>query len=162
MSVALRPFLATDAPRCAAIFRASIEEIASEDYSPAQCEAWAGRADDLEAFAGSLAAMLTLAAVDDGEVVGFASPKGPGHIEMIYVNPEFAQAGVGATLLGALETIARGRGATQLTAEVSDTAKPLFDRREFVAVERIVKRIDDEWLGATTMSKTLAPKRAEP
>ena len=51
MSVALRPFLPADGPRCAAIFRAAIEEIASEDYSEAQCAAWAARADDEAAFA---------------------------------------------------------------------------------------------------------------
>ena len=45
-AVALRPYLPADAPRCAAIFRASIEELASEDYSADQCDAWAARADD--------------------------------------------------------------------------------------------------------------------
>ena len=80
---------------------------------------------------------------------------------MIYVDPEFAQQGVGAALLDALEKLARARGATKLTAEVSDTAKPLFDRQRFVSEQRNVKRIDDEWLGNTTMSKTLGPQPAE-
>jgi putative acetyltransferase len=158
MSVALRPYLPADARRCAAIFRAAIEEIASEDYSEGQCAAWAARADDAAAFAQSLAAMLTLVAVEDGEVVGFASLKGADHIEMIYVDPEFARAGVGATLIDALEKIALSRGAAKLTAEVSDTARPLFERRHFVAERRNIRQLDEEWLGNTSMSKALAAR----
>ena len=45
-AVSLRPYLAADAERCAALFRASVEELASEDYSADQCAAWAARADD--------------------------------------------------------------------------------------------------------------------
>jgi putative acetyltransferase len=80
---------------------------------------------------------------------------------MIYVDPEFAEQGVGTTLLDAIEKIAQRRGAAKLTAEVSDTAKPLFDRRQFQSERRSVKQIDDEWLGNTTMSKALGPKPTE-
>ena len=38
---ALRPFLPQDAPLLAEIFRASVEELTEDDYSPAQQEAWA-------------------------------------------------------------------------------------------------------------------------
>ena len=54
--IALRPALPADAPVLAALFRASIEELAQEDYSEAQLEAWAALADDEAAFAQKLAA----------------------------------------------------------------------------------------------------------
>jgi len=161
MSVALRPYLPADARRCAIIFRSSIEELAEEDYSEAQCEAWAARADDEAAFAKTLAAMLTLVATQEGEVVGFASLKGAEHIEMVFVDPEYARQGVGGVLLDALEKLARARGAKKLTADVSDTAKPLFDRRRFVGDRRNLVAIDDEWLGNTSMSKPLADAPSE-
>ena len=161
MSVALRPYLPADARRCAVIFRSSIEELAQEDYSEAQCEAWAAGADDEAAFGKNLAGMLTLVATQDGDVVGFASLKGADHIEMIYVDPEYARQGVAGALLDALEKLARARGAKQLTAEVSDTAKPLFDRRRFVGQQRNVRAIDDEWLGNTSMSKPLGDAPTE-
>ena len=40
------PFCRQDAPMLAEIFRASIEELTEDDYSPAQQEAWAAAADD--------------------------------------------------------------------------------------------------------------------
>jgi putative acetyltransferase len=161
MNVALRPYLPADARRCAIIFRSSVEELAEEDYSEAQCEAWAAIADDEAAFAQSLAGMLTLVAVQEGAVIGFASLKGADQIEMIYVDPEFAEQGVGGVLLDALEKLARARGAMRLTAEVSDTAKPLFDRRRFVGERRNVRQIGEEWLGNTSMSKTLGDAPTE-
>ena len=104
--------------------------------------------------------MLTLVATRDGEIAGFASLKGADLVEMIYVDPEYAREGVGTALLDALEKIARARGASKLTADVSDTAKPLFDRRQFVSDRRNIKPVGEEWLGNTTMSKALKP--AEP
>jgi putative acetyltransferase len=155
MSVALRPYLAADAPRCAAIFRASIEEIASEDYSEAQCEAWAERAGDVEAFGKGLAGMLTLLATEDGEIAGFASLKGDSHIEMLFVDPEHARRGAATVLLEALTKLAQARGAKELTSDVSDTAKPLFDRLGFQSFRRNLVNIGEEWLGNTSMRKTL-------
>jgi len=105
--------------------------------------------------------MLTLVATQEGEVVGFASLKGADHIEMVFVDPEFARQGVGGVLLDALEKLARARGAKKLTADVSDTAKPLFDRRRFVGDRRNLVQIDEEWLGNTSMSKALGDAPTE-
>ena len=73
---ALRPYLPADAPMLAEIFRASITELAAEDYSEAQRAAWAESADDEDAFAARLAGALTLVATIEGAAVGFASLRG--------------------------------------------------------------------------------------
>ena len=52
--LALRPFLPTDVPLLAEIFRASIEQLTGDDYSEAQQKAWASAADDEAAFAKRL------------------------------------------------------------------------------------------------------------
>ena len=111
MSVSLRPYVPADARRCADIFRASIEELAADDYSADQREAWASAADDEDAFAARLAGALTLIAVIDGAAAGFASLKGGDVIDMLYVAPEFARRGGGSTLIDALtEARRRARG----------------------------------------------------
>ena len=154
-AVSLRPYLPADAERCAAIFRASVEELAIEDYSAEQCAAWAARADDPD-FPKRLAGALTLVALVDGEPAGFASLKGAETIDMLYVDPEFARRGVATGLLDALARLALARGAKTLAGDVSDTARPLFDRRGFQAQRRNLVQLDDEWLANTTMTKRLA------
>jgi putative acetyltransferase len=161
-AVALRPFLPADAKRCAEIFRASIEELAAEDYDTDQREAWAARADDEEAFGARLLGALTLIAVIDGRTAGFASLKDGEEIDMLFVDPEFARQGVGRALVEALTKLAEARGAQRLTTEASDTAKPLFDRLGFTAQKRNLVRKGDQWLASTTMTKTLGAELAPP
>jgi putative acetyltransferase len=153
----LRPYLPSDALRCAAIFRVSIEESTVEDYDDDQRRVWAAKADDGAAFGARLAGALSLIAVIDGDPVGFASLKGAEEIEMLYVDPDFARRGVGASLIDAMTRIAAARGAKQLTSDVSDTARPLFERQGFVAQRRNLVELDGEWLANTTMAKKLAP-----
>ncbi len=161
-AVALRPFVLADAKRCAEIFRAAIEELAAEDYDADQREAWASRADDEKAFGARLKEALTLLAVVEGTIVGFASLKSGEEIDMLFVDPEFAHQGVGRTLIDALTKIAEARGAKRLTTEASDAAKPLFDRLGFAAQKRNLVRVGDQWLANTTMMKTLGAEPASP
>ncbi|MFB9269686.1 GNAT family N-acetyltransferase [Bradyrhizobium erythrophlei] len=158
---ALRPFLPADTPLLAAIFAASIMELTGDDYSEAQQEAWAMAAEDEDAFGKKLAGQLTLIASLQNAPVGFASLKGPDHIDMLYVHPSAAGQGVGSALCDALEKIAGARGAKTLTVDASDNALDFFRKRGYVARQRNSVTINDEWLANTTMQKTLdsAPQR---
>jgi putative acetyltransferase len=161
-AVSLRPYVAADARRCAEIFRASIEELAAEDYNADQREAWASRADDEAVFAANLAGALTLVAIIDGAIAGFASLKGADEIDMLFVDPEFARQGAARALVDALTRLARARGAKRLTTEASDVARPLFERQGFVAQRRNLVRKGEEWLANTTMTKSLDAEPAPP
>ena len=152
----MRPYLPSDAARCAAIFRASIEALTGDDYDDDQRRAWAATADDVAAFGARLAKALTLVATVSGEPVGFGSLKGADVVDMLYVDPEFARRGIGALLIDALTRLASGRGAKQLTSEVSDTARASFEKQGFVAQRRNLVQLDGEWLANTTMIKSLA------
>jgi putative acetyltransferase len=152
---ALRPFLPSDAGRCAAIFRASVEALTGDDYDDDQRRAWAAAADDSAAFGARLAKALTLIATISGEPVGFGSLKGADVLDMLYVDPQFARRGVGAFLIDALARLATGRAAKQLTSDVSDTARSVFEKQGFVAQQRNLVERDGEWLANTTMVKPL-------
>jgi putative acetyltransferase len=161
-AISLRPYLPADARRCAEIFRASIAELAAEDYDEDQREAWASRADDEQVFGARLGGALTLLAMIDGAAAGFATLKGADEIDMLFVEPEFARRGVGRTLVDALTRLAQARGAKRLTTEASDVAKPLFERQGFTAQKRNLVHIGDQWLANTTMTKTLAGDSTPP
>ena len=154
--LAMRPMLPTDVPLLAEIFRAAIEELAADDYSEAQQEAWAAGADDEEGFGKRLAAQLTLVATLQNSPVGFASLKGADHIDMLYVHPSVAGTGVASMLCEALERLAGARGAKNLTVDASDTAQEFFRKRGYVGKQRNTVIARGEWLANTTMQKPLA------
>jgi putative acetyltransferase len=80
---------------------------------------------------------------------------------LLYVHPAAVGQGIGTMLIGALEKLAAARGATRLTAEVSDSAQDFFRRRGFVASQRNSVMIGDEWLANTTMDKPLGSPAAK-
>ena len=156
--LAMRPFLPADAPLLSEIFRASVEELTTEDYSDAQREAWAATADDVAALGARLGTQLTLLGTMAGSLVGFISLKGADQIDMLYVHPAAAGHGIGTMLVDALEKLAAARGATRLVAEVSDSAEDFFKRRGFVAQRRNTVPLGSEWFANTTMEKKLVAK----
>jgi putative acetyltransferase len=72
MTFPLRPFLPTDAPILAEIFREAVYELAADDYSEDQRLAWMSAADDEDEFGARLEGQLTLVALDAGEPSAFA------------------------------------------------------------------------------------------
>ena len=161
--LALRPFLPADAPLLAEIFRASIEELTADDYSEAQREAWAAVADDEAAFGARLAKPADAARHHRRLAGRLRLAQGRASaIDMLYVHPAAAGHGVGSMLIDALEKLAAARGATRLTADVSDSAQDFFKRRGFVPQQRNTVPLGDEWLANTTMEKKLAAKERTP
>ena len=153
---ALRPYLPADAAALAEIFRISIDELTQEDYGEGQREAWISIADDPAAFATRLGKGLTIIASLDGEPVGFASLVGNEELDLLYVTPDAAGQGVGSTLVDALERLASARGSKALMTNASDTARPFFEKRGYIAQSRNTVLINGEWLANTSMTKTLA------
>src|ERR1700732_4718805 len=152
---ALRPYLGEDTPVLAAIFVASIEGLAGDDYSEAQQQAWAAAADDEEGFGKRLASELTLVATLESAPVGFASLKGKDHIDLLYVHPGAVGQGVASMLCDALEKLAGSRGAKSLSGHASDNAQEFFSKRGYVGKQRNTVTVNGEWLANTTMQKTL-------
>jgi len=151
----LRPMLPEDGPVLAEIFRQAITELTGDDYDPAQQDAWAASADDEEGFVDNLARQLTLVAVFRQSPVGFASLDGNERIDMLFVHPAVARQGVATMLIDALEKLAASRGAARLTTEASDTARPFFAGRGYVAERRETVIRSGEWIGRTVMAKQL-------
>jgi putative acetyltransferase len=160
--LAMRPMLPDDVPLLAEIFRAAIEELAADDYSEAQQEAWASAADDEQKFGAKLASELTLVATFGGAAVGFASLAGNTRIDMLYVHPAASGQGAGAMLCDALEKLAAARGSKELIVDASDSARGFFEKRGYSAQSRNTVSLAGEWLANTTMKKALATKGRAP
>jgi putative acetyltransferase len=159
MTRRLRPALPGDLPLLAILMQAAFEEGAEEEYSGAQRAAWTAEADDMAAFAARLAKALVLVVEEEGEPAGFAVLEENRRISHVYVHPDCAGDGIGRALVEALAKLAGGRGATEITAAVTDNARGFFDRLGYIASSRRTLALADEWLGVTDMTLTLAPPK---
>jgi putative acetyltransferase len=151
----LRPYVPADLMPLRDLYAQSIEELTADDYDEEQRIAWASLAENAQAFGQRLARQLTLVVQIEGQHAGFASLKDNTLLDMLYVHPYFAGAGVGSALADALEKIAAARGAAEITVDASDTSAIFFEGRGYKGTQRNSVPIDDQWLTNTTMRKPL-------
>ncbi|MEG6510000.1 GNAT family N-acetyltransferase [Methyloligella sp. 2.7D] len=153
--LAVRPMLPGETPALAEIFRESVMQLTSEEYSEDQQEAWVEAADDPSGFAEMLERQVTIVVTLNGSPVGFASLESDEKIGLFYVHPVTAGHGVGTLLADALERLAASRDAETLSVDASDTAFGFFARRGYVPQQRNQVQRGDAWLANTTMMKDL-------
>jgi quinol monooxygenase YgiN/ribosomal protein S18 acetylase RimI-like enzyme len=131
-TVVIRPYAPTDAADTLAIFLAAVTETAAADYSPEQIQAWARpEARELSAWHAAMQKRNSYVATVDGKPAGFSDVDSEGYIDMIFVAPRYLRQGVARQLITHVEAHARIERLTELTADVSITARPFFERYGF-------------------------------
>lgn len=153
----LRACRREDAATLARLFHGSVHHAAAADYSPAQRDAWAPRIPDDEWMQARMES-CDVVIVETGEAItGFSSLDAGGHVDMFYVHHEWQRRGVGQLLYRRIEGIARRRGDTQMTADVSVTARPFFESMGFTVVRQQTVSRGDVTLTNFAMDKRLTP-----
>ena len=151
----IRPFDPADTNVLRELFAQSIEYLTSVEYDDDQRLAWISAAEDPVVFEDRVWDADTFVVEVETEPAGFVTVKDGGLIDLIYVHPYFVRQGVGSMLIEKAEAIARERGKTEITADVSDTARPFFEAMGYVAKKRNLVPLEGQWLSNTTMTKAL-------
>lgn len=156
-ALTIRPYDARDAATLANLFRASVRHIASRDYTATQVQAWAPDVIDERRFGERCERKFTRIAEVEGRIAGFTDLEPDGHVDMLYVHPDFARRGVARALLQHIENVARGLGVRRLYTEASVTARPVFEGAGFRVIAPQVVTIRGEALTNYRMEKRLDP-----
>jgi putative acetyltransferase len=156
----IRPYEDADLEAVAHLFTASVHELASAHYTAAQCAAWAPRPPQLEEWRQRLASARTLLAEDSpgGELAGFISFMGDGHIEFLYTAPARAWRGVASVLYRHVETVLMAAQVPVLLTEASLVARPFFERQGFRVIEEQRVYVRGQGFRRFAMSKSLAAR----
>jgi putative acetyltransferase len=138
--MSIRPFHSEDIAEVLAVFVDAIMQIAAEDYTPEQCQAWAA-AGSLDRWPGMLSQGLALVAIDPQGIVAFGHLNPVDHINLLYCRGRGRGQGHATQILAGLEAAAMQHGVTQLSTEASLTARRFFERRGYhVQVAEVVDR----------------------
>lgn len=150
-----------DADAMLSVKRVAILGIDDARYDEHQLAAWAPDDDDIEVFEASPDAdqYEIRVATDQGTVVGYGVLQLPDQrLDALYVNPFYADMGIGTTILGQLETAARMAGVETLELSSSVTAAPFYERHGYERTGRKDREINGVVLPFTTMRRRLAPE----
>jgi putative acetyltransferase len=148
-----------DAAEIAALFHASVRQVAARHYSDDQVRAWSPTAPDPARFVTRLTDGRTfiVATVRGGAILAYGDLERNGHIDHLYARPDVAGKGVAQLVYDRLEQAAHQSGIARLFVEASEPASRFFAKRGF----RIVERNDFELAGVPIhnfrMEKLLRP-----
>ena len=155
--ILIREFASGDEVRLADVFYHAIHQTAAADYSPQQLAVWAPVQSDPGRWAEKMRSIQPFVVEIGGVVVGYADVQRNGYIDHFYVSPQFGRRGVGKALMNQIHQVALSNHAPQLFSSVSLTARPFFEKFDFVidAAQQVV--VDGIALRNFRMSKTLTP-----
>lgn len=132
-AITIRSYRPSDAADTLAIFLAAVTETAAADYTAEQIRAWARPQDrEIATWHTAMQARNTYIATIDGAAAGFSDVDGQGYIDMMFVAPAYLRRGVAQQLLRYIEEFAQSEGMSELTANVSITARRFFAHHGFV------------------------------
>ena len=150
----IREFRIGDAAALRAVFFSSVRELANQDYTAAQLEAWAPEQYDPCEWAERMAGLRPFVAEIDRRAAGYADLQATGYIDHFYVAAPFAGRGVGRTLMDHIHDSAPRRQIAELWADVSLTAESFFAKRGFAVEGR-----NTVWVRGVALSNARMRKR---
>src|SRR5689334_11806515 len=153
----VRPYTEADLQAVAAAFTASVHILAAGDYTKEQRTVWAPQPPDLALWQKRLARLQTLVAVAGPDLAGFVSYQPIGHVEYLYVAPEYARNGVASLLYESVEDGLSRAGVTEVSVESSIVARPFFAKSGFFMTE-----VQDVFVSGYSFRRYAMRKRIEP
>ena len=143
LQLKIRSAQLTDLQELQLLFVNTISRICKDDYSPEQIKAWTSSVENVSRWKEKLERQYFLVAETDHQIAGFASLENNDHLDFLYVHHGFQKQGIASILLKEIETEAIKRGATILTSDVSLTARPFFEGKDFKTVSTQINQIHD-------------------
>jgi len=121
------------------LFLDTITEICKVDYNDNQVEAWISDTKsntNRQRWIDTLTKQFVLVAQIDNKIIGFIALDNGNYIDFLYVHKKHQRQGIADSLYKKVENEARRQKQTILTANVSKTARPFFEKVGFEVVKK--------------------------
>jgi len=129
--ISIRPALLSDLAEMQTLFVETIEAVCKKDYSPEQIKVWTSSIEHTNRWTDRLQKQYFLIAQIENKIVGYSSLQDKDYLDFLYVHKDFQRQGIADRLYNEIEIEAIKRGSTILNSDVSITAKPFFEKKEF-------------------------------
>lgn len=117
------------------LFANTIKRICIQDYSTEQVEVWSSGIENMERWIQVLTDQYVLIAVLNNSIVGFCTLDEGRYIDLLFVHKDYQGQKIAFKLYQYVEAEARRLRTDRLTADVSKTAKPFFEKMGFTIVK---------------------------
>ena len=130
----------------------TIRTVNAHDYTPEQIETWVSGVSGIPARFGEQECFV---AEIDEQLVGFSSLYPNGYLDFMYVHKDFQGRGIAKALLKTVEELARELSISEVTSDVSITARPFFTRHGYAVIREYTKVFKNQEFRNTWMKKKI-------
>ena len=134
-SITIRKGIREDLPEMLKLFTTTIDEVCKKDYNLQQLEAWKSGAENEERWMNVISSQHVLIAENRNQIMGFCTLDKARYIDLFFVHKDYQQKGIAAMLYHEIEKEALKHDTKQITADVSKTARPFFEKMGFHVIE---------------------------
>lgn len=145
-----------DIPRIIQLYTQTVLTVCVNDYDSRQLAIWASLGSNEVRWQKRIAEQYFLVAEVGEEMVGFASLSAENYLDVFYVSKDFQRMGVANLLFDAMLVRAIRNSGLTITADVSKTAKPFFEKKGFVA-----SREQENWIDGVLIINYHMKKRVD-
>ena len=132
----IRPLVEGDISEMQQMFRSTVLNVSLRDYTNEEVMDWASCGDDVAHWKDLLSQNCYIGAFDERDrMAGFSSMNKKGYLHSMFVHKDMQGKGVATQLLEEVEKMAVAYGVTEITSEVSLTARPFFERKGYKVVK---------------------------
>lgn len=117
------------------LFYNTIHTVNARDYSQAQLDAWGYAELDEAIWQQKMESINPAVVLIDDKIVAYSDLQESGYIDHFFCHADYQRQGVGSFLMAHLEQLARAKGITKMSSDVSITARPFFEAKGFVVNE---------------------------
>ena len=129
------------------LFVDTISSVCNVDYNAEQIKVWTSSIENKERWDDIISNQYVLIAKYDESIVGFATLSKSNYIDLFYVHKDFQGLKIASLLYYNIELEVLRNGQSEISADVSITARPFFEKMGFqVLKEQTVFRQNVEFI----------------
>lgn len=155
MDIEIRQATIEDVPEITTLFRDTVREVNSKDYSDKQIQTWSAGANDTEKWEERVNRFYFLIAETNDTIVGFAYLKNGNYFDGLFVHKDYQRQGIASKLLRIIESKVMMDGFDEIKSDVSITALPFFEDHYYDVIKKQKKVLKGMSFENYIVSKTL-------
>ncbi|WP_191859319.1 GNAT family N-acetyltransferase [Hanstruepera ponticola] len=136
MDIEIRQATIEDVPEITTLFRDTVREVNSKDYSDKQIQTWSAGANDTEKWEERVNRFYFLVAETNDTIVGFAYLKNGNYFDGLFVHKDYQRQGIASKLLRIIESKVMMDGFDEIKSDVSITALPFFEDHYYDVIKK--------------------------
>jgi putative acetyltransferase len=121
------------------LFYDTVTNVCEADYNHEQIKVWASSASQKQKWLNRISKQYFIVAEHDGKIVGFGSIEKGEYLDLLYVHMDYIRQGIATMLLMELEKESDKHHKACISADVSITAKPFFEKHGFKVIQQQTK-----------------------